>query len=364
MDKADNNSANFEGEASFEKRKKDHIYWSLSDKSQADLSPSQLINLPHDPIPEIDFADVSLETESKLFNNSKPFLISSMTGGHDESESINYKLAKAAAENNWLFSTGSLRREVEDKDLKTSEWSKIRSEFKNANLIGNIGLPQIIDPLLRKKLVNFLMELKFDALFVHLNPLQEALQIEGTPNYKNGFSSLKSLIDELNIPVLLKETGTGFSRNSVKKIKQEEVDVKAIDVSGFGGTHWGRIEGLRTPDESKFYKASNTFKNWGHSTVESLLSLNQEKGLLLEPWASGGLRNGLDAAICFALGARVCGFAMPFMKAAVSKDIGELKNLIELIEYETKIALFCTGSKNITELRQNSSKEGGWSWKK
>ncbi len=357
MDHADDKLSKFEGSASFENRKKDHIYWSLSQESQADLSPSSQIKLSHNPLPEIDFSEVSLKSSSGLFKNSKPLLISSMTGGHEDSQNINQKLVEVAFKNNWIFSTGSLRREIEDENFKFSEWEKLRENFSDLSLIGNIGLPQIIESRHRVRLVSFLSKLKFDGLFIHLNPLQEALQIEGTPNYKGGLKAIKALKEELSIPVLLKETGTGFSKESIKNLT--EVDIDALDVSGFGGTHWGRIEGLRADKNSLEYKTAKTFKNWGHSTVESLISF-KESDFNKEVWASGGLRSGLDAAVCFALGAKVCGFAKPFMEAAVSKGDEDLQDLIDQIEYELKTALFCTGSKSINDL----ASQGGWSWMK
>lgn len=347
----------------FEQRKKDHIRWSLDERSQVDLSPSEEVRLIHDPIPELNFKDIKIETTSKVLNKTKPLMVSSMTGGHADSFRVNKILMQACANKNWAFSSGSLRKELEliHSINKENEWISLQKEFSNSvGLIGNMGLAQVISHKVED--ITLLCETyNLKGLFVHLNPLQEVIQPEGTTNFKGGLESLKVLKKEikekLNIPVLLKETGTGFSKSSFLKIKDLGLD--AVDVAGLGGTHWGRIEGLRSDDDSMFDQASKVFQDWGVTTVESLkfgAEVLNESGT--EIWASGGLRSGLDAAICFALGAKICGFAGPMMKAAL---VGQeaVEALMDQIEYELKIALFCTGSCSINKLTKEKVLEYG-----
>jgi isopentenyl-diphosphate delta-isomerase len=332
----------------FESRKKDHIKWSLADESQTGGSPSSLLKLAHDALPELDFADLKIQSFSKHYSDFKPLMVSSMTGGHSDSYKVNQILMSACAKKKWLFSSGSMRKELETLNAKKSdEWSESPSGFP---LIGNIGLAQIInhtDDQIKKLCEVY----KLAGLFVHLNPLQEVIQPEGTANFKDGLERLVSLKNNLQVPVFVKETGTGLSRKTFLKLKDSGLD--AIDVSGFGGTHWGRVEALRADQNSLHAKVGYSFKDWGVATVESLKygleTLTQESKT--ELWASGGLRSGLDAAICFSLGARICGFAKPFMEAALKSETAVV-DLMNQIEYEIKVALFCTGSADLNKLQE------------
>ena len=337
----------------FESRKKDHIKWSLADESQTKGSPSSLLKLAHDALPELNFSELKLTSYSKYFSDFKPLMVSSMTGGHSDSFKVNQTLMSACSKNKWLFSSGSMRKELEtiESDQSEQEWSKLTTEFSNEfPLIGNIGLAQIIshtDDQIKKLCQTY----KLAGLFVHLNPLQEVIQPEGTTHFKGGLERLMSLKKNLGIPVFVKETGTGLSRRTFSKLKSSGVD--AVDVSGFGGTHWGRVEALRADDKSLHAKVGYSFKDWGVATVESLKygleALPPESNT--ELWASGGLRTGLDAAICFSLGARVCGFAKPFMEAALISERA-VTDLMDQIEYEIKVALFCTGSADLNKLQE------------
>jgi len=337
----------------FESRKKDHIKWSMDSASQITASPSSLLKLAHDALPELNFSDLEITSFSKHFRGFKPLMVSSMTGGHSESEKVNKILMSACSKKKWLFSSGSMRRELElvNSDSSPDEWMELQKIFSDASpLIGNIGLAQVILHS-DQDILKLCDKYSLAGLYVHLNPLQEVIQPEGTANFKGGLERLKSLKSKLGIPLFVKETGTGVSRKTFLKLKDSGVD--AVDVSGFGGTHWGRVEALRAEPESLHAKAGFTYKDWGLATVESLKygleNLGVEGGV--ELWASGGLRSGLDAAICFALGARVCGFAQPCMEAALKSEQAVL-DLMDQIEYETKVALFCTGSADLNRLQE------------
>jgi len=340
----------------FEKRKRDHIKWSLDDQSQIDSSPSSLLKLAHDALPELDFKELKLTSFSKHFPQSKPLMVSSMTGGHADSYEVNRLLMSACAQKNWIFSSGSMRKELELLSLKNSEaqgdeWLDLQKDFSDRlPLIGNIGLAQVIQHSVQE-LAELCTKYRLSGLYVHLNPLQEVIQKEGTKNFKGGLEKIKTLRASLEVPVFIKETGTGLSRKTFGKLK--DTGVAAVDVSGFGGTHWGRVEALRADPSDMNAKVGHTFKDWGVATVESLKygleALPAESQT--ELWASGGLRSGLDAAICFSLGARVCGFAKPFMQAALESEQRVL-DLMDQIEYEVKTALFCTGSADLSRLQE------------
>lgn len=342
-----------ENPESFESRKADHIRLALDNRMQAiGGSGLESVRLWHEAFPEINFSDITLESSAFGRPAPTPFLVSSMTAGHTGSVNLNLVLARTTEKRGWLMGVGSQRRQLTDKSAD-QEWVRIREVCPRTRFLGNIGLSQLIRSSVAdvRRLAD---TLQAEAMIVHTNPLQEALQPEGTPDFSGGFQALERLIGELGLPVVVKETGCGFSERTLRRLK--DIGVAAVDVSGFGGTHWGRIEGGRSDEGNKLRFASETFANWGISTVESL-SIAMRIDPDYEVWASGGVRSGLDAAKLLAMGASTIGFAKPLIEAAVQGEEA-LDQKMELLEYELKTAMFCTGSKSITELREKRV----WEW--
>ena len=338
----------------FENRKQDHIRLSLDDRNEAiGASGLDRIQLRHEAFPELDFSEVSLATTALESSLETPFLVSSMTAGHPDGVDLNRLLARACEAKGWLMGVGSQRRQLTDPE-SDQEWKAIRQQAPRAKLLGNLGLSQLIRTPL-DQVQRLVDSLEAWAMIIHTNPLQECIQPEGTPNFKGGLQAVSALAKSLSVPVIVKETGCGFSGPTFERLK--ETGVKAVDVSGMGGTHWGRIEGGRSEPGGIRSQASRSFWNWGVSTVESL-----ELGRLAAPgyeiWASGGLRSGLDGAKVLAMGAQVAGFAKPILRAALQGET-QLHLEMERVEYELKTALFCTGCANITELQS----KGIWSWR-
>lgn len=334
----------------FEQRKQDHIRLALKGENEA-LGHSGLdrVQLIHEAIPELDFSDVTIGTDIFGHSVAAPLLISSMTAGHFDAININLVLAEACAARNWIMGVGSQRRQLFDSEAR-NEWQTIRRQAKNAKLLGNIGLAQLIQTD-SKEIQALADSLEAIAMIVHTNPLQECFQPEGTPHFKNAYASLERCCRELTIPVIIKETGCGFSAKTLQRLTN--TGVAAVDVSGFGGTHWGRIEGQRAESDLVRANAAISFKNWGISTIDSLLTARAAK-LNYAIWASGGIRSGLDAAKCFALGAQVVGIAKPMLEAAL-QGFEQLMLTMETYEFELKTALFCTGNATLQALQENES---------
>jgi isopentenyl-diphosphate Delta-isomerase len=339
----------------FERRKGDHIRLSLNRSTQATgQSGLERVILVHEALPEIDFSDVVLSTTSLRQKIKTPLLVSSMTAGHAGSLDLNSRLAEACETRGWRMGVGSQRRELGDPDA-ASEWKKIRKTARNVELFGNLGLSQLIVTKVAavEKLVD---DLQASGMIIHLNALQEAIQPEGTPQFKGGLKALKTLAKKLSVPVIVKETGCGFSRRTLEALK--ETGVAAVDVSGLGGTHWGRIEGFRNPERKA---VAETFADWGVSTLDSVVSALKAKPKY-EIWASGGVRTGLDAAKLLAMGSKIVGIAKPILEAALKSEAA-LDSQMEQIEQELKTALFCTGNRNVAELQNNTAKRQVWQWK-
>lgn len=334
----------------FEQRKRDHLRHALDERHQA-IGASELdrVKLRHDALPEIDFDSVDLSTEFLGHRLATPFFVSGMTAGHVDAPALNDRLASACARRGWIFGVGSQRRDLFD-SASIDRWKQLRSAYPRLVILGNIGASQLVETT-TAELERLTSRFGIQALAVHLNALQEALQPEGTPRFAGVVSAIRRIVGELSVPVIVKETGCGFSSRSFAKL--QGLPLAAIDVSGFGGTHWGRIEGARSEPDSIRAQASRTFAGWGESTLRSLIHGARSS---IPVWASGGIRSGLDAARCIALGATRVGYAQPALKAALSGEEA-LDRWMELQEFELKSALFCTGSPSVECLR---TQEGAW----
>ena len=330
----------------FSLRKKDHVFLSLKEENEAvDDNGFSSVKLPHCALPEIDFSEIDIS--SPFFNKKlkTPFVVTGMTGGWEDSLEINMSIALACQKRGWIMGVGSQRRQIFDSSAG-KEWQEIRQKCPDLILLGNIGLSQLIQTKI-SIIEDLVTSLGASAMVIHTNPLQEALQPEGTPQFRGGLKSLKNVCDKLSVPVILKETGCGFSQKTLEILS--DIGLFAVDVSGYGGTHWGRIEGDRTHKEHFLYGAADAFKNWGISTFNSLY-FTQKIKKTYEVWASGGIRNGCDAAKALVLGAHRIGLARPIIQSAL-KGANELDKTMARLEYELKIALFCCGCKNVGEMR-------------
>ena len=335
----------------FESRKTDHIRLSLSHETQAvGASGLDRIRLRHEALPDLNFDDVRLKTKLLGRESATPMFVSSMTAGHMGSVNLNLIMARVCEKRNWMMGVGSQRRELGDASA-SAEWKNIRKACPSVRFLGNIGIAQVIQSKAAdvQRLVD---SLEAEALFVHLNALQECLQPEGTPQFRGGLKALGALVKALKVPIVVKETGCGFSEATFERLNG--LGLHAVDVSGLGGTHWGRVEGGRAAGLR--HEAAETFRDWGVGTVESLQSaLAADRDF--ETWASGGVRSGLDAAKLIAIGARAVGLAQPIMRAVVEGVDGTglepdvaLDQLMERLEFELRTALFCAGASSIESL--------------
>lgn len=328
----------------FTQRKKDHIKLALDERTQGLVdSGFSKIHLLHKALPEINFSEVSLKTQLLGQEFLSPHFVSSMTAGHEDAININLRLAKAAAKQNWLMAVGSQRRELTD-PLAANEWTLVRAQVPDVKLVSNIGICELIHQPL-DKVLKIIESIGAIGIFVHLNPLQEAFQKEGVAHFSGGLKAIEKLVKKSSVPVLIKEVGFGISAELMSQLF--EVGVHSVDVAGHGGTHWAQIEALRHNENEIQNAASPAFDDWGSSTIECLMNA-QEMVLFNQIWASGGVRNGVDSAKCLALGARAVGVAQPLMKAAVN-DEEQVLQVMKRFDFELKVAMFCTGVKNIAD---------------
>lgn len=335
----------------YEKRKQEHIRHALDPRAQASLGTGfDRVHLVHDALPNVRLEDLVIP-KGTLY-------VSGMTAGHTDAVTLNATIAKACVENGWAMGVGSQRRDLVSSDETAiyENWSRFRDQFPSLELFANVGITQL-SQMRAEKLEKLLFEMNAEALVVHTNPLQEAIQSEGTPDFRSAVESLNAWVQWSKIPVVLKETGSGFSLSALNKLNQvQPKSLHAVDVSGRGGTHWGRVEGLRSEAQSQSALIAETFSNWGESTLDSVLAFKKWNPSFTKLWVSGGMRSGLDAARAIALGAERVGYAAPVMNAAL-KGESELNQWMRQVGQEFKIALFCTGCGSVDDLKQ---REGLW----
>ncbi len=326
-----------------ESRKSDHINIVLEkDVTNKNSSGFNDVELIHNALPEMNFDDVDTDTEFFGKKLSAPIIISAMTGGTKEAERINKNLAKAAEEFNIGMGVGSQRAMIEDGKLLSTYY--VRDVAPDIFLIGNIGAAQLVKGYGAEECKRAVEMIKADALAIHLNAAQELVQPEGDTDWKGVIEKLRIISKSLDCPVIAKETGAGISGETAKKL--EAAGVKAIDVSGAGGTSWTAVESYRNS------RVGDTFNNWGIPTAVSVKWCT--KSVKIPIIASGGVSNGLDAAKSIAIGANVCAIARPFLKAAtISYEKTRVE--VEKVIRELKTAMFLTGSKNLKELRDKKA---------
>ena len=330
------------------KRKKEHLELSLT----ADVAFKNKSNgfeyyeFIHDATTEVELDKISFETKFFKKKINYPFIISCMTGGTEEAENINAQLAIAAEELKIPIGVGSQRQALENKNFRNT-YDIIRKNAKTVPVLGNLGAAELVK-LKSFTSVKMLVDLiQADAFVIHLNPLQELIQPEGTPSFSGLLKSLKGLVKEIEIPVIVKEIGAGISGKASKALL--ETGVKGIDVAGAGGTSWAAIEMLRNKSITNDY-----FWDWGLPTSfclkENLKLKKKYKFLLI---GSGGINSAIDAAKAFALGADYVASARTILKELNSTGSEGVTNLITSWFETIKKIMFLTGSKSLKDLRKN-----------
>jgi isopentenyl-diphosphate Delta-isomerase len=326
-------------------RKADHIQINLKEDVQSGLTTGlETYFFLHEALPEIDLESVDLS--QTLFGKKlrAPILISSMTGGTEEAGQINQVLATAAQATGIAMGLGSQRAAIEHPELAPT--FQVRKVAPDILLFANLGAVQLNHGYTVDHCQRAVDMIEADALILHLNPLQEAVQPEGDTHYAGLLSKIEVVCKALPVPVIAKEVGWGISGETARRLV--DAGVAAIDVAGAGGTSWTQVEMYRAQNPSQARLAA-TFRQWGIPTAESL-RLVRAVCPEIPLFASGGLRNGLDIAKCIALGASLGGMAGPFLKAA-SQSLEATLTAIHETRRELQVTLFASGSANLSALR-------------
>ncbi|WP_047983025.1 type 2 isopentenyl-diphosphate Delta-isomerase [Ornithinibacillus californiensis] len=336
-------------EQGINKRKTEHIRLCLTDQVEGVNKTTGLegISFIHNALPEINFSDINIATTFLNKKINAPFLVSSMTGGSELATEINQNLALAAEERGWAIALGSTRALLEGD--KHQDSFLIRKQAPNVPLITNLGAVQLNYGYGAEEAQRIVDMTEADALYLHLNTLQEVIQDEGDLNFDNLLPKIEEVCKALTVPVGVKEVGFGIDGTVAKKL--HDVGIAFVDVAGAGGTSWSQVEKLRSKDPLR-KAAAEAFNSWGIPTKDCIVSVRSE--LANVPLvASGGMKTGLDAAKAVTIGADIIGFARSLLQAA-TESVEAVLQVMEQIEFELKITMFGVGAKNLSELKNTN----------
>jgi len=332
------------------KRKAEHIRISLNQHVQTKRTTTGFedVHFIHRALPEIDKQKIDLSTKIFSHKFAAPIIVGAITGGTPEATKINAAIAEAVEELGLGMGVGSQRVAIEDEKLEKT-FAIARKKAPNAFLIANIGGVQLAQGYGLKEVKKAIEMIDADAIAIHLNPLQEAIQPEGQTNFKGILAKISEIAEEIDKPVIAKETGAGIAAEEAKKL--ETAGVKGIDISGAGGTSFAAVEyyrakGLRNDVQRRL---GYVFWDWGIPTAVSVTEVSQTVSIPVI--ASGGIRNGLDVAKALALGGSLTSLSQPVLRAAF-KGVKETVHVLSLLIDELRNGMFLVGTDSVKALRE------------
>jgi isopentenyl-diphosphate delta-isomerase len=330
-------------------RKADHIDVCLKEdvQSRRVTTGFEDVNLVHRALPEIEREKIDLSITVFGYKFSAPLFVGAMTGGTAKATKINAAIAEAVDELHLGMGVGSQRIAIDNPKVERS-FSVVREKAPTAFILANIGGPQLVGKYGVKETKKAVEMVKADALAIHLNALQEAVQPEGDTNYSNLLQKICKVAQELDVPVVVKETGAGIAAEDATML--EAAGVAGIDVAGVGGTSWAAVEYYRAKarQNGASQRLGETFWDWGIPTAVSLVETAQS--VKVPVIASGGIRNGIDATKALALGASLASATYPFLGPATTGSEDVKKALRYLVE-EVKNAMFLVGANSVQKLQ-------------
>jgi len=327
------------------KRKTDHIRICLNQRAQARKATTGFedVHLVHRALPEIDKQKIDLSAAVFGHRFSAPLIVGAMTGGTAGATRINAAIAEAVEKLRLGMGVGSQRAAIEDKKLEKT-FAIARKKAPTAFLIANIGGVQLAHGYGLKEAKKAVEIIDADALAIHLNPLQEAVQPEGQTNFKGVLAKIGEITRELDKPVIVKETGSGIAAEEARKL--EAAGVKGIDIAGAGGTSFAAVEYYRAKGQENSVQRflGDAFWDWGIPTAVSLAEATQT--VKIPVIASGGVRSGVDIAKAIALGAGLASLSQPVLQAAV-RGAKDTESALSFLTEELRNAMFLMGVEKV-----------------
>jgi isopentenyl-diphosphate delta-isomerase len=332
------------------KRKAEHIRISLNHNVQARRIDTgfEEVHLVHKALPEVDKQKVSLSTAVFGHKFAAPLIVGAITGGTFEATRINSAIAEAVEELGLGMGVGSQRAAIEDRKFENT-FAVVRKKAPTAFLIANLGGIQFVNGYGLKEARRAIEMIDADAIAIHLNPLQEAVQPEGQTNFEGILQGIREVAEDLDKPVIAKETGAGIAAEDAKKL--ESAGVKGIDVSGAGGTSWAAVEYYRAKERgnSSQRRLGDVFWDWGIPTAVSVVEVSRT--VKVPVIASGGVRDGVDVAKALCLGASLASLSQPMLHAAV-RGVKETVETLSLLMEELRNVMFLVGEESVRDLQK------------
>lgn len=327
-----------------QERKFKHLEACLREDSQYQSVTTGLekVAWPYRALPELNLNDIDLRCTFLGKPLSAPILIGAMTGGTEHAARINRNLALAAQELGIGMMLGSQRVMLEHPEASYS--FQVREHAPDILLIGNLGVAQFLKGYTTSHIIKAIGAVRADALALHTNPLQEALQVGGDTNFQGVTQVMQELVKKSWFPIVLKEVGHGIGKTTAEQI--QHIPFAAVDVAGAGGTSWARVEDLVAHGKV-------TQPDLCEIGIPTAQALQETRSVLphMPLIASGGIRSGLDVAKCLMMGAQVCAIARPLVEPALQGPDAVLMYLLKIIQ-QLKTALFVAGISHVGDLTQ------------
>lgn len=332
-------------------RKADHLDLCATDQVAFKDRTTLLeeVRLIHQSLPDIDLDAIDLSVELLGKRLKAPIVIAAMTGGHERAAEINQTLASIAEARGYGFGLGSQRAMQKRPD---TAWTfEVREHAPNALLLGNVGVVQARE-MSTQIIADMLGAVGADALCIHMNPAMELVQPGGDRDFRGGRDTFSRLVKELPVPVVGKETGNGISRQTAEALY--EAGVRTVDTSGAGGTSWVGVETLRAEGDAR--QLGELLWDWG---VPTAASVHHVVDTGMQAIATGGMRNGLDAARAIALGATAAGFARNVFIALTEGGREGAEAFLQRVEDQLRAVMLLCGAANVAALREAPKHIGG-----
>lgn len=340
----------FSGDDRLTRRKDEHLDIVLDGDvgAQSVTAGFEAVRFAHVALPELALAHVDLTTDFLGKRIKAPLLVSSMTGGPARAADINRAIAEAAEALGIAFAVGSQRVALTRQSAGGLD-RRLRDIAPNVPILANFGAAQLKTwdgPDMARRAVDMIGA---DALIVHLNPLQEAVQAEGDTDWSGLLAKIEAVARASSFPIVAKEVGAGLSGRVARQLLDAGVSV--IDVAGLGGTSWAQVEAERAPD-ARTRAVATAFRDWGIPTALCIADVRKAcpEAVII---GSGGVRDGLDGAKAIRLGADLFALAAGVLPAALEGGAALATHLSTIMD-QLRIACFCTGSGNIAALRHAS----------